>query len=69
MTNKPGAPVIHVASHYPPFLGGTEKVVESLALAQSQQGWSVHVLTSRDSRSLGDGTPARTMCSGSRPGT
>jgi glycosyltransferase involved in cell wall biosynthesis len=57
MTNKPGAPVIHVASHYPPFLGGTEKVVEALALTQNQQGWSVHVLTSRDSRSHGDGSP------------
>src|SRR5690348_197699 len=55
MTNEPGTPVIHVASHYPPSLGGTEKVVWALALALRQQGWSVHVLTSRYSGSLGDG--------------
>jgi rhamnosyl/mannosyltransferase len=59
MTNQSKMLIIHVASHYPPFLGGTEKVVESLALAQSQQGWSVHVLTSRDSRSLDDGSPSQ----------
>lgn len=46
-----GTPIIHVASHYPPALGGTEKVVEALALTQSEQGIPVQVLTSRTSRS------------------
>jgi glycosyltransferase involved in cell wall biosynthesis len=45
---KHGLSVIHVAAHYPPTLGGLEKVVESLALGQSKQGLDVQVLTSRD---------------------
>jgi glycosyltransferase involved in cell wall biosynthesis len=43
----PGGPVFHVAAHYPPSLGGLEKVVESLAMRQSGQGLDVEVLTSR----------------------
>ncbi len=43
----PGRSVVHVAAHYPPSLGGLEKVVESLAVRQSRQGLDVEVLTSR----------------------
>lgn len=38
--------VVHVSAHYPPYLGGLEKVVESLALFRSQRGLPVEVLTS-----------------------
>ncbi len=40
--------VVHVTAHYPPFLGGTEKVVESLAVNRKMQGLEVDVLTSLD---------------------
>jgi len=40
--------VIHVAAHYPPSLGGLERVVESLAVGQRSKGFDVEVLTSRD---------------------
>jgi glycosyltransferase involved in cell wall biosynthesis len=43
-----GVSVVHVAAHYPPSLGGLEKVVETLAVAQSKRGLDVEVLTSRD---------------------
>jgi D-inositol-3-phosphate glycosyltransferase len=43
-------PVVHVTPHYPPFLGGLEKVVESLAVNQSMRGLDVSVLTSLDGR-------------------
>lgn len=46
----PGGSVFHVAAHYPPSLGGLEKVVESLAVRQSGQGLDVEVLTSRAGR-------------------
>lgn len=42
------APVVHVAAHYPPFLGGLEKVVEALAANRKMQGLDVGVLTSLD---------------------
>jgi glycosyltransferase involved in cell wall biosynthesis len=40
--------VVHVTAHYPPFLGGLEKVVESLAVNRKLQGLEVDVLTSLD---------------------
>jgi len=40
--------VVHVTAHYPPFLGGLEKVVEALAVNRKTQGLEVDVLTSRD---------------------
>lgn len=40
--------VIHVSAHYPPSLGGLEKVVESLAINRKRQGREVRVLTSLD---------------------
>jgi len=40
--------VVHVSAHYPPFLGGLEKVVESLAVDRKMQGLEVDVLTSLD---------------------
>jgi glycosyltransferase involved in cell wall biosynthesis len=40
--------VVHVTAHYPPFLGGLEKVVEALALNRKTQGLEVDVLTSWD---------------------
>jgi glycosyltransferase involved in cell wall biosynthesis len=40
--------VVHVTAHYPPFLGGLEKVVESLAVSRKMQGLEVDVLTSLD---------------------
>jgi glycosyltransferase involved in cell wall biosynthesis len=45
-----GISVIHVSAHYPPSLGGLEKVVEALAVGQIRQGLDVEVLTSRDGR-------------------
>ena len=42
--------VVHVTAHYPPFLGGLEKVVESLAVNRKMQGLEVDVLTSLDGR-------------------
>jgi glycosyltransferase involved in cell wall biosynthesis len=42
------APVVHVTPHYPPFLGGLEKVVESLAAHRRGLGLPVQVLTARD---------------------
>lgn len=41
-------PVVHVTPHYPPFLGGLEKVVESLAAYRRGLGLPVQVLTALD---------------------
>ena len=43
--------VVHVCSHYPPYIGGLEKVVESLALFRHSRGLEVEVLTSVDTPS------------------
>lgn len=40
--------VVHVTAHYPPSLGGMEKVVESLAVNRKRQSLEVAVLTSMD---------------------
>lgn len=40
--------VVHVTPHYPPYLGGLEKVVEALATARAARGLPVQVLTARD---------------------
>jgi glycosyltransferase involved in cell wall biosynthesis len=40
--------VVHVSAHYPPFLGGLEKVAESLTVNRKMQGLEVEVLTSLD---------------------
>jgi glycosyltransferase involved in cell wall biosynthesis len=40
--------VVHVTPHYPPYLGGLEKVVEALATARAARGLPVEVLTARD---------------------
>jgi D-inositol-3-phosphate glycosyltransferase len=40
--------VVHVTAHYPPHLGGMEKVVESLAVNRRRQSLEVAVLTSMD---------------------
>lgn len=40
--------ITHVTAHYPPFLGGLEKVVEALASYRSVRGLDVSVITSRD---------------------
>jgi D-inositol-3-phosphate glycosyltransferase len=42
--------IVHVSAHYPPYLGGLEKVVESLAAIRKMQGLEVSVLTSREGR-------------------
>ena len=42
------ASVVHVTAHYPPYLGGLEKVVEALVAYRSARGLDVAVLTSRD---------------------
>jgi glycosyltransferase involved in cell wall biosynthesis len=39
--------VVHVAAHYPPYLGGLEKVVQSLASYRHRLGLPVEVLTSQ----------------------
>ena len=39
------ASIVHVAPHYPPDLGGLEKVVEALATYRKIQGLEVEVLT------------------------
>ena len=39
--------VVHVAAHYPPHLGGLEKVVQALAAFRSKRSLPVGVLTSR----------------------
>ena len=41
-------PVVHVTPHYPPFLGGLEKVAESLAAHRRGLGLPVQVLTALD---------------------
>ncbi len=46
-----GCRVVHVCSHYPPYMGGLEKVVESLALFRHARGLEVEVLTSVDTPS------------------
>jgi glycosyltransferase involved in cell wall biosynthesis len=38
--------VVHVCAHYPPYLGGLEKVVQSLASYRARLGLPVEVLTS-----------------------
>jgi glycosyltransferase involved in cell wall biosynthesis len=62
--------VIHVAAHYPPSLGGMEKVVESLATGQSRHGLDVEVFTSQHGQprrngrsSSADGRPAQSPMS------
>lgn len=40
--------IVHVAAHYPPFLGGLEKVVEALAEYRHAHGLDVTVLTALD---------------------
>src|ERR1022692_3724826 len=37
--------IVHVASHYPPYLGGLEKVVEALVAYRRERGLDVAVLT------------------------
>lgn len=51
--------VVHVTPHYPPFLGGMEKVVEALAADRKMRGLEVDVLTSLDGepRTKGPGRP------------
>jgi glycosyltransferase involved in cell wall biosynthesis len=46
--------IVHVTAHYPPFLGGLEKVVEALAVNQKMQGLDVEVLTSLDGQRTAD---------------
>lgn len=40
--------IVHVAPHYPPYLGGLEKVVQALAEYRQSQGLDVAVLTALD---------------------
>lgn len=40
--------IVHVSPHYPPYLGGQEKVVEALARYRLAQGLDVAVLTAMD---------------------
>lgn len=40
--------VVHVTAHYPPSVGGVERVVERLAVNRKMQGLDVDVLTSRE---------------------
>lgn len=47
---------MHVTPHYPPFLGGLEKVVESLAANRKKQGLEVSVLTALDGQPRRDRT-------------
>lgn len=47
--------IVHVTPHYPPALGGMEKVVESLAVNQKRQGLEVAVLTSLDGQRMSGG--------------
>lgn len=42
------ASVVHVSPHYPPYLGGLEKVVQALAAYRRAQGLEVSVLTALD---------------------
>lgn len=53
MTRVHAPLVVHVTSYYPPFLGGLEKVVESLATDRSRRGLPVKVLTSRHGQQFG----------------
>lgn len=49
--------VVHVSAHYPPFLGGQEKVVESLAKNRKIRGLEVDVLTAQDGQRRTGGGP------------
>jgi len=40
--------IVHVTAHYPPFLGGLEKVVQALVAYRSARGLEVSVLTAGD---------------------
>ena len=46
--------VIHVSAHYPPYLGGLEKVVQSLASYRDRLGLPVEVLTSQPAGQAAD---------------
>jgi glycosyltransferase involved in cell wall biosynthesis len=46
--------VIHVSAHYPPYLGGLEKVVQSLASYRHGLGLPVEVLTSQPAGHMAD---------------
>ena len=48
--------IVHVTAHYPPSLGGMEKVVESLAVNRKRQSLEVGVLTSLDGQPRTDGS-------------
>jgi glycosyltransferase involved in cell wall biosynthesis len=52
---------VHVTAHYPPFLGGLEKVVQALVDYRNTLGLDVSVLTARDrprmSEYLGEASP------------
>jgi glycosyltransferase involved in cell wall biosynthesis len=50
------ATVVHVAAHYPPYLGGLEKVVQELAVHRRKLGSPVKVVTSDDG--VGPDSPA-----------
>lgn len=51
MTRRDDACIVHVASHYPPSLGGLERVVEQLATVRRNRGLQVQVLTSQSGQS------------------
>ena len=42
------ATVVHVCAHYPPYLGGLEKVAQALALYRREAGLPVRVVTADD---------------------
>jgi glycosyltransferase involved in cell wall biosynthesis len=46
--------IVHIVSHYPPYLGGMENVVEQLALIQSKNNNTIQVITSNDRYSINE---------------
>jgi len=65
----PGISVVHVAPHYPPSLGGLERVAESLATGQSRDGLDVEVLTSRAAQPRASTAPGPATGRPARPPT
>jgi len=51
--------VVHVSAHYPPYLGGLEKVAQALALFRREAGLPVQVVTSDDRPSPRPSSPAQ----------
>jgi hypothetical protein len=66
-SGRPGAPirVLHICRRFRPFVGGTEKSVHDLAVAQTEAGYRVTIVTlDRDTAGPTKGLPSRETLDG-----